>query len=177
MTHTIYYFFFFFNDTPTTEIYTLSLHDALPISSKRGIVSRGVAVIDVPVSVGKRMLLGAGGDHVQQEFEAVVRLDAAEIGAVRAELAKEGLVICGDSLADDGDSEARHGRRLWRHSCAQTIGVSERGGSKSIHLMGGPEMRGELFHKLAGGIDPIEIFELGGKTDLREAAQPVLDLF
>src|SRR5687768_18200214 len=24
-------YFFFFNDTPTTEIYTLSLHDALPI--------------------------------------------------------------------------------------------------------------------------------------------------
>src|SRR5256885_12185961 len=28
--------FFFFNDTATTEIYTLSLHDALPISSRRG---------------------------------------------------------------------------------------------------------------------------------------------
>src|SRR5438034_5405706 len=28
-------FFFFFNDTATTEIYTLSLHDALPISSVR----------------------------------------------------------------------------------------------------------------------------------------------
>src|SRR5215217_1976022 len=27
----LYYFFFFFNDTATTEIYTLSLHDALPI--------------------------------------------------------------------------------------------------------------------------------------------------
>src|SRR5258708_12283820 len=27
------YFFFFFNDTATTEIYTLSLHDALPIFS------------------------------------------------------------------------------------------------------------------------------------------------
>src|SRR2546429_6711973 len=27
-----YVFFFFFNDTATTEIYTLSLHDALPIS-------------------------------------------------------------------------------------------------------------------------------------------------
>src|SRR6266480_7579452 len=26
-------FFFFFNDTATTEIYTLSLHDALPIQS------------------------------------------------------------------------------------------------------------------------------------------------
>src|SRR2546427_13215618 len=27
-----FHFFFFFNDTATTEIYTLSLHDALPIS-------------------------------------------------------------------------------------------------------------------------------------------------
>src|SRR5256885_5429463 len=27
-------FFFFFNDTATTEIYTLSLHDALPIYQK-----------------------------------------------------------------------------------------------------------------------------------------------
>src|SRR3712207_8812879 len=27
--------FFFFNDTATTEIYTLSLHDALPISADR----------------------------------------------------------------------------------------------------------------------------------------------
>src|SRR5256885_11604056 len=28
----VLHFFFFFNDTATTEIYTLSLHDALPIS-------------------------------------------------------------------------------------------------------------------------------------------------
>src|SRR5438132_5882422 len=28
------FFFFFFNDTATTEIYTLSLHDALPISRR-----------------------------------------------------------------------------------------------------------------------------------------------
>src|SRR2546425_13372206 len=30
------YLFFFFNDTATTEIYTLSLHDALPISRDLG---------------------------------------------------------------------------------------------------------------------------------------------
>src|SRR5688572_32929179 len=29
------FFFFFFNDTATTEIYTLSLHDALPISARQ----------------------------------------------------------------------------------------------------------------------------------------------
>src|SRR2546425_3026018 len=34
----VLFFFFFFNDTATTEIYTLSLHDALPI------YARGVAV-------------------------------------------------------------------------------------------------------------------------------------
>src|SRR3712207_5466373 len=36
---TLFFFFFFFNDTATTEIYTLSLHDALPIS--RGAPERG----------------------------------------------------------------------------------------------------------------------------------------
>src|SRR5215469_18746173 len=30
-----FFFFFFFNDTATTEIYTLSLHDALPTCSPR----------------------------------------------------------------------------------------------------------------------------------------------
>src|SRR5476649_3065023 len=33
----ILFFFFFFNDTATTEIYTLSLHDALPIYKPRSI--------------------------------------------------------------------------------------------------------------------------------------------
>src|SRR5687768_18055013 len=31
----LFFFFFFFNDTATTEIYTLSLHDALPILGRR----------------------------------------------------------------------------------------------------------------------------------------------
>src|SRR5438270_8005812 len=34
---------FFFNDPATTEIYTLSLHDALPISHRAGSTSRRVA--------------------------------------------------------------------------------------------------------------------------------------
>src|SRR5256885_13438953 len=36
-------FFFFFNDTATTEIYTLSLHDALPIWAINGFLSAMVA--------------------------------------------------------------------------------------------------------------------------------------
>src|SRR5256885_11622293 len=36
------FFFFFFNDTATTEIYTLSLHDALPISPAEAQPERAV---------------------------------------------------------------------------------------------------------------------------------------
>src|SRR5258708_31906158 len=36
---------FFFNDTATTEIYTLSLHDALPISSPRSLAGRRRRVV------------------------------------------------------------------------------------------------------------------------------------
>src|SRR2546430_5405878 len=42
------FFFFFFNDTATTEIYTLSLHDALPISTADEMnPSRPLAVLGV----------------------------------------------------------------------------------------------------------------------------------
>src|ERR1044071_10521482 len=36
----VVFFFFFFNDTATTEIYTLSLHDALPICRRDSCTSR-----------------------------------------------------------------------------------------------------------------------------------------
>src|ERR1039457_7004562 len=45
-------FFFFFNDTATTEIYTLSLHDALPISVARMSLPRaslGFDTLNIPV--------------------------------------------------------------------------------------------------------------------------------
>src|SRR3712207_9184030 len=40
-------FFFFFNDTATTEIYTLSLHDALPISDA---VAQAKAIFGEPTA-------------------------------------------------------------------------------------------------------------------------------
>src|SRR2546427_8454489 len=39
------FFFFFFNDTATTEIYTLSLHDALPICDAVGDAEGAVHVV------------------------------------------------------------------------------------------------------------------------------------
>src|SRR2546430_8546581 len=41
-----FFFFFFFNDTATTEIYTLSLHDALPIWKKQ--LAGDLPVLELP---------------------------------------------------------------------------------------------------------------------------------
>src|SRR3990172_6737132 len=49
---------FFFNDTATTEIYTLSLHDALPISPKRVLPVHRRAGLPHPYSN-----IQAGGPH------------------------------------------------------------------------------------------------------------------
>ena len=45
--HPVILFLFFFNDTATTEIYTLSLHDALPILGLLEVGSQMVISIDV----------------------------------------------------------------------------------------------------------------------------------
>src|SRR3712207_8949958 len=42
--------YFFFNDTATTEIYTLSLHDALPISvDSQGLIVKGFKQVSMPL--------------------------------------------------------------------------------------------------------------------------------
>src|SRR2546425_8945243 len=45
---TLHQHFFFFNDTATTEIYTLSLHDALPISQFPSKARRRLVVLHGP---------------------------------------------------------------------------------------------------------------------------------
>src|SRR5258705_10067950 len=45
-----FFFFFFFNDTATTEIYTLSLHDALPICP-----AVGWRLLRIPSAVPQRL--------------------------------------------------------------------------------------------------------------------------
>src|SRR2546430_7989773 len=55
------YTFFFFNDTATTEIYTLSLHDALPIC-RRGPRSREPRMV-APVPLALRASTDGRGDR------------------------------------------------------------------------------------------------------------------
>src|SRR5256885_15507155 len=70
--------FFFFNDTATTEIYTLSLHDALPIWPADG---------DVDLAIGQRLHRDALLVEVEQAQEideiALDEAQRAQVGQLR----------------------------------------------------------------------------------------------
>src|SRR3712207_8404101 len=77
---------FFFNDTATTEIYTLSLHDALPISHKEdvdGICS--AALIKAAFDVSKVILADYANlisrlEKVAAMFDKIERLFICDLG-------------------------------------------------------------------------------------------------
>src|SRR5436309_11148822 len=59
-----FFFFFFFNDTATTEIYTLSLHDALPISiHEEGPEQTDPQALDL---AGEREIKGRSEEHTSE---------------------------------------------------------------------------------------------------------------
>src|SRR5256885_6716349 len=59
-------FFFFFNDTATTEIYTLSLHDALPISLLRRAPQPMQALDLIPFQIPSWIKTPVTGNHDQR---------------------------------------------------------------------------------------------------------------
>src|SRR3712207_8917438 len=93
--------FFFFNDTATTEIYTLSLHDALPIShvlrhgqvrvERRGLEHHGQValargdVVDCPVADAD----GAAGHLLQRSEEHTSELQSRQYLVCRLLLEKK----------------------------------------------------------------------------------------
>src|SRR5438067_9840181 len=76
-----YVFFFFFNDTATTEIYTLSLHDALPISdaerAARRVRAGLLALLELHLPLRRPPGLARSEEHtseLQSRFDLVCRL-------------------------------------------------------------------------------------------------------
>src|SRR6266498_6057583 len=74
--------FFFFNDTATTEIYTLSLHDALPIGAHQGL-AHPLAEAKINVELARLMTQKAAWlyDHGQKgagEAANMAKFAAAE---------------------------------------------------------------------------------------------------
>src|ERR1022692_2198516 len=72
----LFFFFFFFNDTATTEIYTLSLHDALPIydafhDQVIGGSGRANADAEVELPFGREIDIDRGKELLLLVFERV----------------------------------------------------------------------------------------------------------
>src|SRR5215813_13922918 len=74
-------FFFFFNDTATTEIYTLSLHDALPIFAR---ACRGTDLADRPTHLVRVVACALGARLGRCELGVGGRLlrEAARVGVL-----------------------------------------------------------------------------------------------
>src|SRR2546426_6761476 len=67
-------YFFFFNDTATTEIYTLSLHDALPIWTLRAIERRFHPLVVTPIGNGRLLRSGSRSEEHTSELQSPCNL-------------------------------------------------------------------------------------------------------
>src|SRR3712207_6966501 len=77
---------FFFNDTATTEIYTLSLHDALPICHLRVRYSDWVESVSIRTVVRiRRWTLGRGDQRRRVGAETPGRLNSVYVPCTRSE--------------------------------------------------------------------------------------------
>src|SRR3712207_8031071 len=89
--------FFLFNDTATTEIYTLSLHDALPIWPRARRPDRQAVLIpevEHEEGVSNRLDARRGVARVPQAVGVVVPL-VGEIGRAHVELQSRQYLVCG----------------------------------------------------------------------------------
>src|SRR2546430_6770210 len=92
------FFFFFFNDTATTEIYTLSLHDALPISIVKNLLSFARSQEGERIRQPIRTLLDSTlvllrNQLMAHKVEATVEVEAGPAGVVgKSNQSQQGFV-------------------------------------------------------------------------------------
>src|SRR5574340_1399167 len=80
-----FFFFFFFNDTATTEIYTLSLHDALPISfCSHSMLNRKGLGAPRPLPVPSRLVSWGAFHYLQRR--AIRKPLVRPFGVVKSEI-------------------------------------------------------------------------------------------
>src|SRR5689334_24690863 len=94
---------FFFNDTATTEIYTLSLHDALPIGplpSPQGPLGRPVDAGVGVVEIGRDQI-GRATSELQSQFHLVCRLLLEKKKKITNERDSDSSIICLNPLTRD----------------------------------------------------------------------------
>src|SRR2546422_4518460 len=100
---------FFFNDTATTEIYTLSLHDALPIFALPAAMPQGTG----RETTGENLPEGRG----QSDGELIQRVDRKSTRLNSSHGYISYAVFCLKKKKNDCDRVARSARPAWfRHA-------------------------------------------------------------
>src|SRR3989442_3813119 len=98
------FFFFFFNDTATTEIYTLSLHDALPISGPENLQAdepdRRRDSVAILVELAKCGVAVDGEVHLHRSEEHTSELQSRPHLVCRLLLEKKKKTESTDSLTE-----------------------------------------------------------------------------
>src|SRR5947209_10939250 len=96
MTYILIIYFFFFNDTATTEIYTLSLHDALPISGlacDAGGDDHDIRVAGLVIAVRDRKSTRLNSSHANISY-AVFCLKKKKKNNSMSRKRKESIITC-----------------------------------------------------------------------------------
>src|SRR3712207_7881105 len=83
--------FFFFNDTATTEIYTLSLHDALPIS--QGDMAHAEPLLQRALAI-REAALGNNHPDVAETLNSLAVLHAQRSEEHTSELQSRQYLVC-----------------------------------------------------------------------------------
>src|SRR3712207_7785957 len=89
-------YFFFFNDTATTEIYTLSLHDALPIFAAGRAPDVDAADLELRVGPGEGLVVErvAVDDAVEGRRHDALRADDLRSEEHTSELQSRQYLVC-----------------------------------------------------------------------------------
>src|SRR5256886_2288204 len=174
----IIFFFFFFKDTATTEIYTLSLHDALPISRRRREAGARPGGRRRPRPPSGR---GVGRRRDRRDVPRVgARADPGPAAGARTAPRVPGLALPGRGAALRGGHRDRCGRGPGRRRCDRR---SARLGGPGII---GPLRRARVEHSSCWGIfrevthspgresDDTEILRLTGKQLEARGLQVIL---
>src|SRR5258707_8150921 len=96
---------FFFNDTATTEIYTLSLHDALPIYERNGAVGQRDPELTDEVAAGRD--LGRNGGEAVGEVRARKLIEEDDDAGCDQGEVEDGERLAGEVVVADGEHRAR----------------------------------------------------------------------
>src|SRR2546429_8668088 len=98
----LFFFFFFFNDTATTEIYTLSLHDALPICSQLHTLYATVENIEREVVAADLVIGAVRSEEHTSELQSRLHL----VCRLLLEKKKKNQIKRLDLLSDDDQSNS-----------------------------------------------------------------------